>query len=377
MAAKHTSLNDSCNAVPEHSSVVSDDDIKCAAGYRVNSLPQRDTEIKVKASTITRLSVQVAKHEDELVTLRAANKELARTCETMQKRLEELERIVSTLTVKLVDPKVGACVKEPKDRKLSLPSDVLSVNSDYENSTIERFESTTSSLISVSMPSIPAALSLNNKTRSNIAKRPQEQAFDGDEYTYVTPHGVTRLEKQDRMTDCSYVQMKPSSHSLGRTPSYSTCLVMRKFTKHKVNGDRWISQPFFTHPQGYKMCLKVAANGQGSGKGTHITVGVYLMKGEFDGQLEWPFRGDITIQLSNQKGDGKHNFTRTIFQAMGSRVERHAGRTSSIINAWVINQFKRQNELRPMYLNDDSLKFRVYTDSNQSDPSIDELVTDL
>ena len=327
MAAKCTSLNDNCNTIPEHSSGVSNDDIKRAAGYRVNRLPQRDTEIKVKASTITRLSVQVAKHEDELVTLRTADKELAMTCETMKKRLEELERTVNALTVKLGDPKVGTYVKEAKDRKLSLPSDVLSVNSDYENSTIERFESTTSSLIFVSMPSIRAVLSLNNTARSNLAKRSQEQAFDGDEYTYVTPHGVTRLEKQDRMTDCSYVQMKPSSHSLRRTPSYPMHLVMRNFTKHKVNCDYWISQPYFTPPQGYKMCLKVAANGQGSGKGTHITVGVYLMKGEFDDQLEWPFRGDITIQLSNQKGDGKHNFTRTIFQAMGNRVERQTGHT--------------------------------------------------
>ena len=35
----------------------------------------------------------------------------------------------------------------------------------------------------------------------------------------------------------------------------------------------------------YMMCLKVYANGQGDGKGTHVTVAVCLMRGEFDDLL--------------------------------------------------------------------------------------------
>ena len=30
------------------------------------------------------------------------------------------------------------------------------------------------------------------------------------------------------------------------------------------------------------MCLRVVANGAGSGADTHVTVGVYLMRGEYD-----------------------------------------------------------------------------------------------
>ena len=54
----------------------------------------------------------------------------------------------------------------------------------------------------------------------------------------------------------------------------------------------------------YMMCLKVYANGQGDGKGTHVTVAVCLMRGEFDDLLKWPFRGDFTIQL--KKNDPPH-----------------------------------------------------------------------
>ena len=77
-------------------------------------------------------------------------------------------------------------------------------------------------------------------------------------------------------------------------------LVMTEYSKHKRDGDIWYSPPFYTGPGGYKMCLMVFANGYGDGAGTHLSVYVYLMKGEHDDKLTWPFRGDITIQLVNQ-----------------------------------------------------------------------------
>lgn len=48
------------------------------------------------------------------------------------------------------------------------------------------------------------------------------------------------------------------------------------------------------------MCVHVCANGYGECKGTHVTVSVQLMKGEFDDQLKWPFRGQIIVQLLSQ-----------------------------------------------------------------------------
>ena len=69
--------------------------------------------------------------------------------------------------------------------------------------------------------------------------------------------------------------------------------------------------PFFTHPHGYKMCFRVDPNGNSNGKGTHVSVFIYLMQGPFDYQLKWPFRGEVTIQIVNQVGDHSH-FERTI-----------------------------------------------------------------
>ena len=140
-------------------------------------------------------------------------------------------------------------------------------------------------------------------------------------------------------------------------------LTMMNFEQHQQNNDDWVSQPFYTHSQGYKMCLRVTANGQGSGKGTHITVAVYLMNGEFDDQLEWPFKGDITIQLLNQQEDGEDH-TRIIHQAQGERGD--ASGAEKFISAWGINKFKAHNELYPMYVKHDSLNFRILALVKQS-----------
>ena len=60
------------------------------------------------------------------------------------------------------------------------------------------------------------------------------------------------------------------------------------------------SQPFYTDRCGYKMCGRVYLNGDGMGKGTHLSLFVVLMRGEFDATLEWPFRQKVTLSLHDQ-----------------------------------------------------------------------------
>ena len=83
-------------------------------------------------------------------------------------------------------------------------------------------------------------------------------------------------------------------------------LSMHNFSEHKRVSDQWTSKPFYTGPDGYKLKLRVDANGDASGKGTHVSVGVYLMKGEHDDILTWPFKCDITIRLLNWREDKGH-----------------------------------------------------------------------
>ena len=60
------------------------------------------------------------------------------------------------------------------------------------------------------------------------------------------------------------------------------------------------SAPFYTSRHGYKMCLRVYLNGDGSGKETHLSFFLTLMKGEYDALLQWPFSLPVTLMLLDQ-----------------------------------------------------------------------------
>ena len=78
----------------------------------------------------------------------------------------------------------------------------------------------------------------------------------------------------------------------------SVQLVLDKYASKRESGDTWDSQPFYTHLQGYRMCLNVDVSGYGIGEGTHNIISVFfvIMRGEFDHQLKWPFHGSLNIQ---------------------------------------------------------------------------------
>ena len=80
------------------------------------------------------------------------------------------------------------------------------------------------------------------------------------------------------------VKTKVSVEVVPRTsiPLGPPVLIMTGFQQHKINNDYWHSPPVYTHHQGYKICLKVYANGFMEGKGKYITTAVKFMKGEFD-----------------------------------------------------------------------------------------------
>jgi TNF receptor-associated factor 4 len=62
----------------------------------------------------------------------------------------------------------------------------------------------------------------------------------------------------------------------------------------------FVSDPFYSHPGGYKMGISVynSSPERGSG-GTHISLYVLILRGEFDDQLKWPFDGEVTVQAYN------------------------------------------------------------------------------
>jgi len=105
------------------------------------------------------------------------------------------------------------------------------------------------------------------------------------------------IDSQQR--DISYLMgqyqntlLKERLCNLQTIPAGPQPLVMTGFLEKQNNAvDIWHSPPVYTSDQGYKICLGVCANGRTESRfvGTHVSVSVFFMQGDFDSTLTWPF----------------------------------------------------------------------------------------
>ena len=119
---------------------------------------------------------------------------------------------------------------------------------------------------------------------------------------------------------------------------------------------------FYTHHNGYKMCLRVDPYGNGSG---HVSIFTFLIEGSYDDHLKWPFRGVVTIQIVNQAGDHDHIEKSIPYDDL--TPDRVAGRVTSGARGegWGIDQFLAHSDLeynavkKTQYLKDNQLIIHV------------------
>ena len=90
-------------------------------------------------------------------------------------------------------------------------------------------------------------------------------------------------------------------------------VVMPSFSKYRRSGKVWHSLPFY-YGEGYKMCLAVHANGVGRGAGTHISVAMLHLRGEYDSQLKWPLKCDCKHKMRRNLDGVWHFFACTLDQ---------------------------------------------------------------
>ncbi|XP_065902684.1 TNF receptor-associated factor 4-like [Dysidea avara] len=94
------------------------------------------------------------------------------------------------------------------------------------------------------------------------------------------------------------------------------CPVVVRITamrEKKNNQVHWYSHSFYSHDKGYKMCMRVDAAGHNHGKGTHLSMSLFLMKGPHDDELTWPLREKFEVKLLNQISDCEHRKSTVCF----------------------------------------------------------------
>ena len=161
---------------------------------------------------------------------------------------------------------------------------------------------------------------------------------------------------------CPWLQNMPTCY-----PRPQWVIKMEAFQEKKKNDEMWYSDPLYSHFGGYKMCFCVYANGQKTGKGTHVSVYICLMQGDNDYNLKWPFRGTIKASLLNQLEDGQHH-TKQVWSPGSDIPDDTSGRVTEgerASRSWGLKDFIALEDLRYhakkkcQYLKDDTLFFRV------------------
>ena len=141
--------------------------------------------------------------------------------------------------------------------------------------------------------------------------------------------------------------------------------IISDYHEKKEANEVWLSSPFYTHNRGYKFRLEVHHNGQGIGRGSHLSVYAQLMRGEYDNELEWPFEGDIRVELLNWREDKNHhsdtiNFNRHC-DPDGKRSSRLTDHETALSfgKPRFISLTDLVSTTNTEYLRDDYLKLRV------------------
>ena len=117
------------------------------------------------------------------------------------------------------------------------------------------------------MESIEHTLALRNVTLADLEEYVRQQEFSSDDGQLIW-----------KITE--FARRRNEAVSGQQVSFYSPC--------------------FFTSRYGYKMCARIYLNGDGMGRGTHISVFFVVMRGQYDALLRWPFRQKVTFMLMDQ-----------------------------------------------------------------------------
>ena len=137
------------------------------------------------------------------------------------------------------------------------------------------------------------------------------------------------------------------------------------FQERQRADESWYSPLFYSHESGYKMCLRVYPNGDSDVKGTHLSIYIGLVPGEFDDLLSWPYCGSVTIHILNQQRSLFHISKRIELTTAANLKNRQRPDPKKIIDPshaiyWGYRQFAALKDLRGEFLKDNCLQLRVW-----------------
>uniref|UniRef100_UPI00398EAA9C TNF receptor-associated factor 2-like n=1 Tax=Pristiophorus japonicus TaxID=55135 RepID=UPI00398EAA9C len=166
------------------------------------------------------------------------------------------------------------------------------------------------------------------------------------------PEGKSQLFGASAPVNCSGVLV-------WKIENFSSCLLAAK----NKQASSFYSSPFSTHPFGYKLCCRIYPDGDGSGKGTHVSLFLAVVRGEYDEVLPWPFRQKVTLALLDQAHQNhvRESFVPDALSASFQKPKTHMNVASGC------PRFVRQDLLlnpSNSYLRNDTIFLKVVVDTS-------------
>jgi hypothetical protein len=141
--------------------------------------------------------------------------------------------------------------------------------------------------------------------------------------------------------------------------------------KKKANAEI-VSEPFYSHKDGYKFVLLVYPNGCDTHKGQSVSAYIHLMKGENDNNLSFPFRGELTLQIVNVNDDKYHVEQKILITDETDPDGKYGARVSGLFTWMGSNRSSMglgfsdflshqylENHHQAQYLKDNTITFRI------------------
>ena len=320
--------------------------IKCPFNYAgcACEFPRKDTEVHLSEKLAYHMSLQAISHKQQL--------------QACQSEINQLKRQVETLTIEkkavtnqLIEERKHThdCIADIKAR-LQISIDKVEEENRLLRHQVDQYVQEVTEL----KDKINQECKNRASTIGREIKLAQEQRFKG--HVDSVQRQIKKLQAESKQDIMKHVESEIAivhSH-IGLVPFSFT---MPDFEQMKSSNSPWYSPSFYTNPCGYKMCLGVCANGWDDGRNSHVSVYLFMMQGEYDNFLKWPFQGKIVIQMLNQIGSGNH-CTENLVIAQDDKLGRVTkGERSE--SGWGFPTFIQHRKLLPGYLKNNSVRFCI------------------
>ncbi len=181
--------------------------------------------------------------------------------------------------------------------------------------------------------------------------------------SFISHNSLHSTNTEYLQNDCLCIRVKmvkAYSHSR-KVPSWQPQNAPANFTISDVTQRIQVNNEYYSSSftaAGYKMCLKVHLGRSEKFRG-YVSMYACLLKGDDDDTLEWPFCGDIKVEVLNWHGD--HGHYKNILPFCYPDDDTHARVMNDEVspNFYGKNQFMPISTLTSKYLQDDCMRVRV------------------